>query len=132
MPGFYSSNLESGKWRRQGPQVALSAMWQASNRCDCMAAVKQKKKAMLFTILELMTDKIIEKVELRGKIKTKVNKNLVTNMGNLKYDFSVNFDWFEWNLFVHEYLIDEVRLTTQWEQVHANNIEKASKFSVHG
>lgn len=52
---------------------------------------------MSFTILELLTDKAIEKMELRGKIKTKVNKMQVTNMGNLKYmnDFAVNFDWFE-------------------------------------
>lgn len=49
---------------------------------------------MLFTILELLTDKTIEKVELRGKIKTKVNKKQVAIMGNLKYinDFAVNFD----------------------------------------
>lgn len=54
-------------------------------------------------------------MELRGKIKTKVNKMQVTNMRNLKYmnDFAVNFDWFELNQFVHEYLIDVVRLTIQ-------------------
>lgn len=85
------------------------------DRCDCMAAIKQKKKIMSFTILELLTDKAIEKMELRGKIKTKVNKMQVTNMRNLKYmnDFAVNFDWFELNQFVHEYLIDVVRLTIQ-------------------
>lgn len=69
--GFNPSNLESGIWRWQGPPTALSAMWQASDRCDCMAAVKQKKKVTLFTILELLTEKNIEKVELRGKNKDK-------------------------------------------------------------
>lgn len=46
----------------------------------------------MFIILDLLTNKTIGKVELKGKIKTKVNKKQVTNMGSLKYinDFAVN------------------------------------------
>lgn len=85
------------------------------DRCDCMAAIKQKKKIIHNFGITDRQIKAIEKMELRGKIKTKVNKMQVTNMGNLKYmnDFAVNFDWFELNQFVHEYLIDVVRLTIQ-------------------